>query len=144
MVTVPNVVSHVPHLSSNPVALYLWDGFQRPYPFVPDLVVDIDDAIETKLDALHCHTSQFYEWLPYNAGLLDRVPEEDAARRIWLAEQRDRRMRQIADLYREKLVELYGPEHAAQVRYAEAFEVCEYGGHLTEKDRSRLFPFFDR
>jgi LmbE family N-acetylglucosaminyl deacetylase len=144
MVTVPNVVSNVPHMSSNPVALYLWDGFQRPYPFVPDLVVDIDDVIEQKMDALHCHTSQFYEWLPYNAGVLDQVPEGDADRRAWLRKQRDPRMRRIADLYREKLIELYGAERGTEVRYAEAFEVCEYGGRLTDRDRPRLFPFYDR
>lgn len=144
MVTVPNVVSHVPHLSANPVAVYVWDDFQKPYPFVPDVVVDIDDVIEIKMDAMHCHTSQFYEWLPYNAGILDQVPEGDAARRAWLGGKRKPRMRRIADLYREKLIELYGSERGAQVQYAEAFEVCEYGGRPRDQDLPRLFPFYDR
>jgi hypothetical protein len=134
----------VPHMRTNPVAAYLYDSFQKPYPFVPDVVVSIDEVIELKLDAVHCHTSQFYEWLPYNAGILDQVPAGDAARRAWLGQFRAGRMRRIADRYRERLIELYGEERGSQVRYAEAFEVCEYGAPLTEDNLNRLFPFFDR
>jgi LmbE family N-acetylglucosaminyl deacetylase len=144
MVTVPNVVSHAPHLRTNPVAVYVYDGFQKPYPFVPDVVVSIDEVIEQKLDATHCHTSQFYEWLPYNAGILDQVPEGDAARRAWLRQVRGPRMRQIADRCRDRLVERYGEERGRQVEYAEAFEVCEYGAALTKENLHRLFPFFQQ
>ncbi len=42
MVTVPNVVSQVPHLATMPVIVYLWDTFQKPYPFQADVVVAID------------------------------------------------------------------------------------------------------
>lgn len=142
MVTVPNVVSHVAHLRKNPAALYLWDGFQKPYPFTPNVVVAIDEVIEQKFDAIHCHASQFYEWLPYNAGVLDQVPEEEAARRAWLRERREVRMQHIADLYRERLIELYGPRRGSAVCCAEAFEVSEYGAALTAEQMRRLFPFF--
>ena len=141
MVTVPNVVSHVPHLQRNPAAVYVYDRFQKPYPFVPDVVVAIDEVIEQKLDATHSHTSQFYEWLPYNAGVLDQVPEGDAERRAWLSAFRGERMRHIADRYRDRLIERYGEARGQQVRYAEAFEVCEYGAPLTEERLQRLFPF---
>lgn len=143
MVTVPNVVSHVPHLRVNPVAVYLWDRFRRPYPFTPDVVVGIDEVLEKKLDALHCHTSQMYEWLPYNRGTLDQVPKDAAKRRSWLRESREPRARQIADLYRDRLIELYGGEKGKQIRYAEAFEVCEYGASLSDANLKTLFPFFD-
>ena len=43
----------------------------KPYPFTPDVVIGIDAVIEQKIDMLHCHVSQFYEWLPYNSGTLD-------------------------------------------------------------------------
>jgi len=143
MVTVPNVVSHAPHLRVNPVAVYLWDRFRRPYPFTPDVVVGIDEVLEKKLDALHCHTSQMYEWLPYNRGTLDQVPKDAAERRSWLRESREPRARQIADLYRDRLIELYGGEKGKQIRYAEAFEVCEYGAPLSDANLKTLFPFFD-
>jgi len=141
MLTVPNVVSHVPHLMQMPVIVYMWDNFQKPYPFAPDVVVATDDAIEVQLDALHCHVSQMYEWLPYNGGYLDQVPAGDAARRQWLHVRRAPRMQQVADLYRDQLIATYGQERGTQVQYAEAFEACEYGTPLTAENRNQLFPF---
>lgn len=141
LLTVPNVVSHVPHLMRMPVIVYTWDHFQKPYPFSPDVVVSIDEVIEQKFDALHCHTSQMYEWLPYNGGYLEQVPDGEAERRAWLREYRAPRFRRAAELYREMLAAAYGEERGRQVEYAEAFEACEYGSPLTAEERRRLFPF---
>lgn len=141
LLTVPNVVSHVPHLRRMPVLVYLWDRFRRPYPFAPDVVVDIDSVVEQKLDALHCHESQVYEWLPYNGGTLDQVPEIEAERRAWLGERYKVRFTQMADLYRDRLVERYGQERGNRVRYVEAFEGSEHGARLTEENLGRLFAF---
>ncbi|MEZ4674255.1 MAG: PIG-L family deacetylase [Caldilineaceae bacterium] len=142
MVTVPNVVSHVPHLRTMPVIVHSWDHFQKPYPFQPDVVVAIDEVVEQKVDALHCHTSQMYEWLPYNGRYLEEVPAELSARRSWLRQRQDARLRYQADLYRSRLIELYGEAHGQAVKYAESFEACEYGTPLTAENRQRLFPFF--
>lgn len=144
MVTVPNVVSHVPHLRTMPVIAHLWDHFQKPYPFQADVVVAIDEVIEQKFDALHCHTSQMYEWLPYNGRYLEQVPTDLSERRAWLHEHYDQRLRRAADLYRDKLVAIYGAQKGNQIQYVEAFEACEYGTPLTDKNRDRLFPFFGR
>jgi LmbE family N-acetylglucosaminyl deacetylase len=144
MVTVPNVVSHVPHLRTMPVIAHTWDHFQKPYPFQADVVVAIDEVVEAKVDALHCHTSQMYEWLPYNGRYLEQVPADPAARRSWLRQRQDARLRRVADLYRAKLGELYGAERANQVHYAEAFEACEYGAPLTSENLHTLFPFFTK
>ncbi|NLE45816.1 MAG: PIG-L family deacetylase [Chloroflexi bacterium] len=143
MVTVPNVVSRAPHLDANPVVLYVHDGFQRPYPFVADVVADIGSVVERKVDALHCHTSQVYEWLPYNRGELDTVPLGEDDRRAWLRQTLEPRLRRAADLYRDRLIALYGDVHGSEVVYAEAFEICEYGAPLADADIPRLFPFFD-
>ncbi len=139
--TVPNYVSAVRHLDAMPVAVSVWDGFQRPYPFRPDVVVDITDARECKLDALHCHTSQVYEWLPYNAGKLASVPADDAARRAWLREQEMGRAARLLEAYRDEMVARYGPERADRIEAVEVFEVSEYGAPLTPQARDRLFPF---
>ena len=140
MVCVPNVCTDVAPLPHNPTIVYLSDGFQKPTPFAPDIVVDIDDVVEKKLDMLHCHTSQMYEWLPWIAGNLDEVPEGNAERRRWLEHRLDRFIG-VADTYREKLIELYGEEQGSQVKHAEGFEACEYGGNLDEFNIRRLFPF---
>jgi LmbE family N-acetylglucosaminyl deacetylase len=141
IVTVPNMCPLTPHLESNPVIMYLSDNFQKPNPFQPDVVLDIDDVIERKLDILHCHTSQMYEWLPFNSGVLDEVPEGEEERRSWMAERRLRAFSDTADRFRDKLVELYGSDRGARVKYAEAFEVCEYGSSLTAERMELLFPF---
>ena len=49
-----------------------------------------------------------------------------------------------ADRYRDKLIELYGAEQGKKVRYAEAFEICEYGRQPTSDEIRQLFPFFPR
>ena len=144
LLTVPNVVSHVPHLMTMPVIVYTWDHFQRPYPFAPDVVVGIDEVYEQKIDALHCHVSQMYEWLAYNGGYLAEVPDEPSAQRAWLREFRAPRFRRAAELYREMLIADYGEEKGRKVEFAEAFEACEYGAPLTAEKRATLFPFVSR
>ena len=141
MVTVPNHLPTVPHLPRDPVIMYFADSFSRPYPFQPDVVVDIDDVFEVKMDMLHCHTSQVYEWLPYNAGVLDQVPTGDAERRAWLEQRYGARSLALADRFRAQLTDAYGKDHGRRVRHSEAFEVSEYGAPLTPAGCERLFPF---
>jgi len=139
MVTVPGIVA-TPHLAANPVILYMSDSFQRPYPFAPDVVVSIDDVVGAKVDMLHQHTSQMYEWLPYNTGRARDVPAGDEERRAWLRARYAPRFAEIADRYRAVLMTLHGPEHSASVQYAEAFEVSEYGASPSRDELLRLFP----
>jgi LmbE family N-acetylglucosaminyl deacetylase len=141
MVTVPNIAPDTPSLRKNPVFMYFQDGFQKPAPFSPSIAVSIDDVFEKKIDMLDAHVSQMYEWLPWHAGTLDKVPRDPAARKRWLA---DMRGGTITDAVRAQLVKWYGPEKGKVVRHAEAFETCEYGTRPTEEDLRRLFPFFPR
>lgn len=141
MVTVPNAVASAPHLAKDPVIMYLIDNFKKPYPFTPDVAVDIDSVIDQKVEMLHAHTSQMYEWLPYNAGYLDQVPQSSEERLIWLRNHRDLRLKGAADRFRSLLIERYGEERGTRVQYAEAFEACEYGAPLTDDARAQLFPF---
>ncbi|MCC6859598.1 MAG: PIG-L family deacetylase [Bryobacterales bacterium] len=137
MVVVPNVCPDTPALRKNPVFLYFQDGFQKPAPFRPDIAVAIDDVLEKKLDALDAHTSQMYEWLPWVDGRFEEVPKDPVERRKWLARNRGRGPG--AEI-RKALEKWYGPARAAQVKAAEAFEICEYGRRPTEADIRRLFP----
>jgi len=135
MVIVGNLVPFVPPLSYIPVMVYLWDRFQKPYPFIPDVLVDIDSVYEKKIDCLHCHTSQMYEWL---------FAKEEIAldqRREWLKNQVEADMSAVTTAYRQKLVEVFGSEKGAKIHYIEAFEACEYGGKMTPEVKARLFPF---
>jgi LmbE family N-acetylglucosaminyl deacetylase len=142
MVTVPNIAAKTPHLSRNPVFVYLADNFTKPTPFQPDVVVSIDDVVEKRIDMYHCHESQMYEWLPYNRGDLDKVPASAAERRRWLGDRLKRGFKETADKYRAQLLKAYGSQRGAAVAYAEAFEVSEYGSRVSPEDVKRLFPFF--
>ena len=140
---VPSVAPELPPLQPVPRVVFMWDEFTRPYPFIADVVVDIDDAVDKKIEALGCHTSQVYD------GAGAALPADAEGRRAWLLQQNEPWLRVEADLYRERLVELYGEERGRQVRYAEAFELCEYGKtgseitpRLSEAERRRLFPFY--
>lgn len=138
MVVVPNVVSDTPALEKNPVFLYMRDRFRRPYPFHPDIVVDISDTFEKKIDALDAHESQMYEWLPWVDRRLEEVPEDPVQRRKWLVQWRGQPS--ITPEMRQSLAKWYGPERAQRVVHAEAFEIAEYGHQPTEEDIRRLFP----
>ncbi len=143
MVAVPFFCPDAPPVKRNPVFLYSYDRFQRPDPFVPDVVVAIDDVIEQKVDALVKMESQFIEGGAL--GSADRAPKNDAereARREQVREAFKRRAQSTADECRDKLIELYGEEAGKNVRYAEAFMICEYGRRPSKDELRRLFPFF--
>ena len=140
LLTVPAICPDVPHLAACPVILSFSDAFTKPCPFEPHIVVDIEDEFDRLVAMLHCHQSQFYEWLPYNGGFLEQVPREDSARADWLAE----RLRGASG--RSPIsTGTWSSERTAgsveRVRLIEAFEVSEYGAPLDAKARARLFPF---
>ncbi len=141
LVTVPNVCSDVPALRKNPVFAYFSDRFKKPYPFTPDVVVDISDVFADKVRMVHCHDSQFYEWLAWHRGDIDEVPATESERLQWLTAQMERRFAPEADLYRSAIISRYGEERGRRVRFIEAFEVCEYGSQPTDEELQELYPF---
>ncbi len=145
MVTVPFSVPETKALERNPVFLYSSDRFQKPYRFRPDVVVDIGDAIDKKLDALHELESQLYEGGALGSEESVRSvpgPGDVAKRKEWLRNHPwGTRNAQEANLFRDALGTLYGPEKGKAVKYAEAFELCEYGHQPTAAELRRLFPF---
>jgi LmbE family N-acetylglucosaminyl deacetylase len=139
LVTVPALVPEAPILARDPVVALLPDRFTRPTPMRADVVVAIDGVVEAVIDALACHASQFFEWLPFNRGDLDQVPADAAGRRAWLGDWYRERLAEQTERFRPELVRRYGSRVAAGVRAAEAFEVSEYARPLDETERRRLF-----
>lgn len=147
MVTVPFFCPDVPPLKKNPVFLYSSDGFRKPYQFDPDIAVSVDDVFETKLAAIHELPSQAYEGGANGSDEHVRSvpPESDpVARKAWLKERWSARQSAEAAKYRELLVRLYGEQRGKAVKYAETFELCEYGARPSGDELRRLFPFFDK
>ena len=141
MVSVPNIAPDVPALKKNPVFLYYQDRFQRPNPFRPDIAVDITSVYDKKVSGLDAHESQMYEWLPWIGHYLEQVPKEKSDRIKWLAKQR---AGTINPEVKAALEKWYGKDRAGQVRYAEAFEICEYGTQPNDEEIKRLFPMLGK
>jgi LmbE family N-acetylglucosaminyl deacetylase len=142
MVTVPSFCPDTPVLRMNPVFLYSEDHFKKPNPFQADVVVPIDTVADQKVAAVDAMESQFYEWNPWLAGYLDEVPKGKDERRQWLGERMKKGWARTADRFRDKLSEELGPERGKSVRFAEAFEICEYGSQPSRERLMQLFPFF--
>tara|TARA_R100001143_G_scaffold63591_1_gene73052 strand:- start:81397 stop:82299 length:903 start_codon:yes stop_codon:yes gene_type:complete len=138
LVIVPNVTPDVAPVRNNPVFLYMQDGFSKPNPFSHDIVVGIDEAIDTKILGLDAHVSQIYEWGPWTRGMLDQVPEGETERMEWLKESRFRGG--VSDEQLSGLKKWYGDEKAVQFRFAESFEIAEYGHHPSDEEIRMIFP----
>src|ERR1043166_5702566 len=81
MVTVPFFCPDVPALKKNPSFFCYPDGFQKPNPFKPDIVISIDPVLDQKLDALAVMVSQFAEGGPNgSAALLPADPARQEQR----------------------------------------------------------------
>jgi len=141
MVSVPNIAPDVPALKKNPVFLYYQDHFQRPNPFRPDIAVDITSVYDKKVSGLDAHESQMYEWLPWIGHFLEQVPKDKTERIKWLAKQR---AGTVNPEVRAALEKWYGNDRAGQVKYAEAFEICEYGTQPNDEEIKRLFPMLGK
>lgn len=137
-----------------PVIVYNEDNFKYP-PFEPDFVVEnTTEEMEGKLDIADLNVSQVYEWLPYTYG--QTVPEGKEERREFLRginytdETTDEevlktkhgyesRCARTASRFRKELIEHYGEEKGKKIRYAEAFQLCEYGAQPDEELTNKLF-----
>jgi len=144
MVTVAHYCPDVPQLARNPVFLYLSDGFQKPNPFSPDIVVPTDSVFEKKAEAIWQLESQIESlWATGNFEKVVPIPDDPAGREQRRKQQYDRQAGRdggVAKNYRQKLTELYGQDKAEKVKYAEAFELCEYGRRPSAEELRKLFP----
>lgn len=144
MVAVPFITPDIPPLKSNPVFMYYTDRFQKPQPSNPDIAISIDSVIEKKLDALAVMESQFLEGgATGNESLLPKTPAQRVKRVKQVRDSQHARYMALADRFRNKLVDFYGPDRGKAVQQAEAFEICEYGRQPSKADLKKLFPFFE-
>ena len=142
MVTVPFFCPDVPFLKKNPLFLYAADGFQRPNPFRGDVAISIDDVIEPTLDALLVMESQIHEGGANGyEGLFPLTEPGRQQRRDQVRKELAARYAGYANTYRDTLVKYYGADRAKQIKYAQAFEVCEYGRRPSESDLKSMFPY---
>lgn len=132
-----------PPLPRSPVVLYYSDNFQKPYPFEPDILIGIDEVIDQKRNALEQMPSQFSDVDSWTYGRAEDVPEDEEERMRLRVDNLLGRNVQVADLYRDFLIELYGDDEGSSIEHAEAFELSEYGRQVTAEELEKLFPAFN-
>ncbi|BFP41372.1 hypothetical protein FGF1_22170 [Flavobacteriaceae bacterium GF1] len=137
MVIVPNVAPDTPPLAKNPVFLYCQDRFKKPNPFEPDIAVIIDEVFEQKMYATAAHESQFFEWLPWTNGTLEKVPKDKDKRLEFLSDWLGSKPNEAA---LDCLEKWYGQKAVEKAQYVEAFEICEYGKQPSDAEIRKLFP----
>ena len=96
------------------------------------------------LDALGVLVSQFAEGgANGSADLLPDDPSKQPQRHAQVRQSFARRSQSEAKEFRKELGEWYGAEKGEKIKYAETFEICEYGRRPEKAELAKLFPFFD-
>ena len=140
VVVAPFFVPDTPPTRRNPVYMYYSDGFQHPYPFRADVVVSIDATADKKWACISAMPSQFGDADSWQARTRPDVPKEPADRAAFLLNVVKQRDEALANQYRAQLIALYGEQRGKQVKYAEAFQINQYGRQPTPAELRKLFP----
>jgi N-acetylglucosamine malate deacetylase 1 len=142
IVAAPFFASYTPPTPRNPIFLFYSDPFLKPYPFDPIIAIGIDEVAEKKWDCISSMPSQFGDADSWQARTRPNVPADDAGRRAFLIEGVKQRSADVANQYRGLLTKLYGSERGRAIRYAEAFELNQYGSTAKVDELKALFPTF--
>ena len=86
--------------------------------------------------------SQFADADSWQARYRQDVPNDEAGRRTFLLEGVKQRSADVANQYRDLLVKLYGEPKGRGIKYAEAFELNQYGSAATVDELKKMFPTF--
>ena len=140
LVTVPNFMPDVPALYRDPVVAYMPDLFTTPCPMQPDVVMEVTDRVDTIVAMLACHRTQVFEWLPYEEGILEMVPEDDAEKQVWLRAWYRQHVLPRAERFRPDLIAAYGPERGGRIEFCEVYQLSEYAASADVARRQQLFP----
>ena len=140
VVVAPFFVPDSPPTARNPVFMYYSDNFQDPKPFDPTIVVGIDEVADKKWKCISAMPSQFGDKDSWQGRTLPNVPSSDGERQAYLLELVKKRNLAVADEFRQRLVALYGKEKGQAIKYAEAFQLGQYGRQATVEELKQLFP----
>jgi N-acetylglucosamine malate deacetylase 1 len=142
VVAAPFFAPYTPPTKKNPIFLFYSDGFQKPYPFDPIIAVDFDEVAQKKWDCIGDMPSQFADADSWQARYRGNAPADQAARAAFILGQVQQRSADVANTYRNLLVKLYGEPRGRRIKYAEAFELNQYGSPATVDELKQLFPSF--
>ena len=139
VVAAPFFTPYTPPTKRNPIFLFYSDGFQKPYPFDPIVAVGFDDVAQKKWDCISDMPSQFADADSWQARYRGNAPADPAARATMILDGVKRRNEDVANQYRSLLVKLYGDQKGNAIKYAEAFELNQYGSGATVDELKQMF-----
>jgi hypothetical protein len=85
-------------------------------------------------------SSQFGDRDSWQARTRPNIPGGDREREAYLLEMVKQRNETVAKQYRDRLIALYGKELGQSVRYAEAFQLSQYGRQVPVDELKKVFP----
>jgi LmbE family N-acetylglucosaminyl deacetylase len=139
VVAAPFFMPYTPPTKRNPIFLFYSDNFQKPYPFDPIVAVGFDEVAQKKWDCIGDMPSQFADADSWQARYRGNAPADPAARATMILDGVKQRDAGIANKYRSLLVSLYGSPKGAAIKYAEAFELNQYGTAATADELKQMF-----
>jgi LmbE family N-acetylglucosaminyl deacetylase len=142
VVAAPYFAPYTKPTPRNPIFLFYSDAFKKPYPFDPILAVGFDEAAQKKWDCISALPSQFGDADSWQARYGRNVPTDEAGRKAFLLDIVKQRNADVANQYRNLLVQLYGEQKGRGIKYAEAFELNQYGSQATADELKKMFPTF--
>ena len=134
---VPHWVPEAEAQRRRPVIFYMSDAFTVPKELRPDMMIDAEPYLDKWCEALDAQVSQFYDWLPWDMGVVDEVValgdrKDIKARNSYII--RHWAGRKIADA--KRFAEAWKEQYPGMSvpKYMEAYEVSEYGRAPTDED----------
>jgi LmbE family N-acetylglucosaminyl deacetylase len=140
VVGAPFFVPDTPPTPGNPIYLNSADGFDVPKTFAPDVVVDIDAVADKKFQCIAAMPSQFGDADSWQGRTLPNMPADDAGRKAYIVQTVKGWLAGGADQYRAQLVARYGQARGSKVKYAEAFQLNQYGRQVKPAELDALVP----
>jgi LmbE family N-acetylglucosaminyl deacetylase len=140
LVVAPFFVPDTPPTPLNPIFLYYSDDFQDPKPFNATIVLGIDRAADKKWRCISAMSSQFGDKDSWQARTRPNIPAGDREREAHLLELVKQRNENVARQYRDRLVAVYGKDLGESLKYAEAFQLSQYGRQVPVDELKKVFP----
>jgi LmbE family N-acetylglucosaminyl deacetylase len=135
MLNVPLCVPEVPIISKNVAYCHICT---KPASNTLTFMVSIDDAIQRKIQAVHRHESQFYEWLPWIEGSdPSLIPADEKGRLAYLNRRWVSELKKTSDEFKQEFPDKF---KKSAPDYIEAFTASPYGHALTAENIHEFLP----
>lgn len=121
-----------------PVFLYVRDYHTITFSHIPDVAFPINEVWQTKLAACGAHKTQVAEAIPHEMGILEEVksnPEKQKA----LINDNTYAFSKVTPGHVIAMEKWYG-KATTNIKYAEAFEVAEFGRQVSDEEMFTILP----